>query len=148
MPNLASVKEGYHFFKDGIFRSDSQQPYPSRSPQQGERRKNRVCDLLWLGQGTLLEGKVEWSWEQRFYSQGLLGRSCLKTPSVKLVIKSLKIAYLSTRFYQKTGNLATFPSFKKTKKGVEKTGKHEGGCCLLLRTPRWATLGAPGCVSG
>lgn len=148
MPNLASVKEGYHFFKDGIFRSDSQQPYPSREPTTGREEKESRLRPSVAWPGNLVGGKVEWSWEQRFYSQGLLGRSCLKTPSVKLVIKSLKIAYLSTRFYQKTGNLATFPSFKKTKKGVEKTGKHEGGCCLLLRTPRWATLGAPGCVSG
>lgn len=116
MPNLASVKEGYHFLRMESSAVTANSRIHPGSPQQGERRKNRVCDLLWLGQGTLLEGKVEWSWEQRFYSQGLLGRSCLKTPSVKLVIKSLKIAYLSTRFYQKTGNLATFPSFKRLRK--------------------------------
>lgn len=55
MPNLASVKEGYQvtlFFKDGIFRSDSQQPYPSREPTTGREEKESPLRPSWLGQGT------------------------------------------------------------------------------------------------
>lgn len=42
MPNLASMKEESQvspFFKDRIFRSDSQQPYPSREPPTGREEK-------------------------------------------------------------------------------------------------------------
>lgn len=56
MPNLASVKEGYQvtlfFFKDGIFCSDSQQPYPSREPTTGREEKESRLRPSWLGQGT------------------------------------------------------------------------------------------------
>lgn len=77
MPNLASMKEEYQvspFFKDRIFRSDSQQPYPSREPPTGREEKESPLRPSVTWSGNLVGGKVGWSWEQRFYLQGLLGR--------------------------------------------------------------------------
>lgn len=78
----------------------------------------------------------------------LTGSLVFKNPKCKTCYQIVENSIFIYLVLPKTGNPATFPSFKKIKKGVEKTGKYEGSCCLLLRTPRWATLGAPGCVSG
>lgn len=84
MPNLASMKEEYQvslFFKDRIFRSGSQQPYPSREPPTGREEKESLLRPFVTQSGNLVGGMVGWSWEQRFYLQGLLGL-VFKNPQV------------------------------------------------------------------
>lgn len=87
MPNLASVKEGYQvtlfFFKDGIFCSDSQQPYPSREPPTGrEEKESRLRpSVAWPGNLVGGKGGMELGTEVLFTR--LAGSLVFKNPKCK-----------------------------------------------------------------
>lgn len=76
MLNLASMKEGYQvstLFKDESSTVTANSPYPPREPSTGSDKKESLLRSFVTWSGNLVGGKVGWSWEQKFYLQGLLG---------------------------------------------------------------------------
>lgn len=69
MPNLASMKEEYQV--SPFLRTESSAVTANSHIHPGSPQLLRPS-VTWSG--NLVGGKVGWSWEQRFYLQGLLGR--------------------------------------------------------------------------
>lgn len=85
MPNLASVKEEPQvspFLKDGVFHSDSQQPISIQGAPAGREEKESLWRPSGTWSGNLVGGKMGWSWEEKFYLQGLTGSLVFKNPQV------------------------------------------------------------------